>query len=60
LVLVATLTVFIEVAEVGGGTFVALGADVAAPGSAVFEPGDKGVDVGSAAEKTRRKASVNQ
>ena len=48
LVFVAALTVFVEVAEVGGGAFVALGADVATPGAAVFEPGDKGVDVGSA------------
>ena len=45
---VATLSVFVEVAEVGGGAFVALGADVAAPAAAVFEPGYKGVHVGSA------------
>lgn len=48
MVFVATLAVFIEVAEVGGGTFVALGANVAAPGASVFEPGYKGVDVGAA------------
>ena len=35
--------------EVLGGTFVTLGADVATPGTTVFEPGYKGVDVGAAA-----------
>ena len=51
LVFVATLAVFVEVAKIGGGAFVALSADVATPGAAVLEPGYKGVDVSAAAEE---------
>jgi len=37
------------VAEIRGGHFVELCADVAAPAPSVFEPGCEGIDVGSAA-----------
>lgn len=37
-------------AKVGGGNVVDLGADVTAPSTAIFEEGDEGVDVGTAAE----------
>jgi hypothetical protein len=37
-------------AKVGGGNVVDLGADVTAPSTAIFEEGDEGVDVGTAAD----------
>lgn len=37
-------------AKVGSGNVVDLGADVTAPSTAIFEEGDEGVDVGTAAE----------
>mmetsp|Transcript_4781 Transcript_4781/g.13518 ORF Transcript_4781/g.13518 Transcript_4781/m.13518 type:complete len:879 (-) Transcript_4781:282-2918(-) len=43
--LVPALTVLVEVAEVGRGTFVELGANVASPAATIFEPCNEGVDV---------------